>query len=82
MHVIKQTKNFHGAQGAIYKRSLVGGDSPYGCSVFDTRGDARQWIHEADTNVYYQSHGEYGRPAYQVLPVSKVPKYLQDYLPK
>ena len=25
MYVIKQTKNFHGAIGPIYKRSLVGG---------------------------------------------------------
>jgi hypothetical protein len=41
---------------------------------FTNRKDAEKWIRHLDSVVYYQSHGEYGRPEYTIRTPSQIKK--------
>ena len=35
--------------------------------VFDTYSDAKEWIDNEESETYYLSHGEAGRPSYTIV---------------
>ena len=41
--------------------------SNYDTYVFDTYADAKKWIDKQESERYYLSHGEVGRPSYTIV---------------
>ncbi len=47
---------------------------------YATKAEAMAEIEKLDAQIYYQADGEYGRPEYKVVHISKVPQFLAGYL--
>lgn len=73
MHVIIETRYFYGPK--VIQTLL--GDDVYGKAIrFATTKEARAYIKELESNVYYCVGGEYQRPTYRVCRIDRLPKYF------
>jgi len=72
-YVIRADRKFYGPQT---KSELIVRDYERRAIKFDSREDAKQFVSILDESAYYTAHNESGRPDYSIIPVSRVPKFL------
>jgi hypothetical protein len=73
-YVIVRTRYFYGPTEA---RDVLA-DRHGKPLTFDSRKAAKSHIEELDSETYYLSHNEAGRPAYRVHALDRLPRYLAD----
>lgn len=75
-YVIRATRNFYNLNPV---RNLVTDDN-YKPLIFNTASEARAYIAEMESEVYYTAHNESSRPEYKVLNSANLPAYLANQL--